>query len=75
MKKIIFPSLLIIGYVALNAFVKLFNIEGKCIQINEITVSAGKNKSNIQSGFLPKGIYLVSLFLDNNVVTRKIAIN
>ena len=75
MKKIIFPSLLIIGYVALNAFVKLFNIEGKGIQINEITVSAEKNKSNIQSGFSNKGIYLVSLFLDNNLVTRKIAIN
>lgn len=57
------------------AFVKVFNIEGKCIQIDEIIVSAGKNKSNIQTGFLSKGIYLVSLFLDNNVVTRKIAIN
>jgi hypothetical protein len=57
------------------AFVKVFNIEGKCIQVDEISVSAGKNKSNIQTDFFSKGIYLVSLFLDNNVVTRKIAIN
>ncbi|MDG2369912.1 MAG: T9SS type A sorting domain-containing protein [Flavobacteriales bacterium] len=57
------------------AFVKVFNIEGKCVHIEDISIASGENKSTLQTATLSEGIYLVSLFLDNNVVTRKIAIN
>ena len=57
------------------AFVKVYNIEGKCVHVEDISIAAGQNQSTLQTTPLSEGIYLVSLFLDNNVVTRKIAIN
>ena len=61
---------------ASSALVKVYNLEGKSIQTEEYMPNAGINHSIIKiQSELTKGIYLVSLFLDNNVVTRKIAIN
>ena len=57
------------------AFVKVYNIEGKCVHVEDISIAAGQNQSTLQTAPLSEGIYLVSLFLDNMVVTRKIAIN
>ena len=57
------------------AFVKVFNINGQCIQVEQFSINAGENQLSTQPLVKAKGIYMVSLFLDNNVVTKKIAIN
>ena len=57
------------------AFVKVFNINGQCIQVEQFSINAGENQLSTQPFVMAKGIYMVSLFLDNNVVTKKIAIN
>ena len=57
------------------AFVKVFNINGRCVQVEQFSINAGKNQLITQPLLVAKGIYMVSLFLDNNLVTKKIAIN
>ena len=56
--------------------VKLYSINGKFIFSNDFAVGFGDNNEiiNLQES-LSKGVYLVSLFLDNNVVSKKIIVN
>ena len=51
-------------------------MEGKTISTEQFNIQNGINEIDFKVGLeLPKGIYLVSLFLDNNVATNKIMIN
>ena len=64
------------NYHSNQAFVKLVNMEGKTISTEQFNIQNGINEIDFKVGSeLPKGIYLVSLFLDNNVATNKIMIN
>jgi hypothetical protein len=65
------------AFLAINAnenktiSLQIFNIEGKVMSNQDITVSAGNNNIPLEINGLERGVYLLSLKNNNDLVTRK----
>jgi plastocyanin len=63
------------GNLSSNAVVKIYNLEGKCVQQKPITTKRGKNSTILDiNSSINKGVYVVTLVLDNITISKKVAL-